>query len=102
MPNSEQLKKIRNAIANRSDEFLSIVQNKTFVKRFKKIDGEKLQRIPQGFPVEHPLAEYLKLKQFFTMVTWEEKECYSKKFLDNVVKVYQESLPFVRFLNEAM
>jgi uncharacterized protein (DUF2461 family) len=69
MPSSEQLKKIRKAIAENGKEFLSIVQSKTFVKNFKKIEGEKLQRVPIGYPQEHPLADWLKHKQFYSGVT---------------------------------
>ena len=102
MPSSEQLKKIRKSIANNSDEFLSIVQSKSFVKNFKTIEGEKLQRIPIGYSVEHPMAEWLKHKQFYTGVTWKENECYSKKFIEKICGVYKDLLPFIRFLNEAM
>mgnify|MGYP001575840130 CR=1 FL=1 len=103
MPDGAQLKLIRSAVANNADEFLTIIQSKQFKKRFGgKIEGEKLQRIPMGYSVDHPMAEWLKLKQFFTMVTWEEKECYSKKFIANVVAVYADGLPLVRFLNEAL
>ncbi|MBS4028751.1 MAG: DUF2461 domain-containing protein [Ignavibacteriales bacterium] len=102
MPNSEQLKKIRKAIADNGKEFLSIVNNKTFIKNFKKIEGEKLQRVPVGYSAEHPMAEWLKHKQLYTGVTWKMDECYSKKFLDKVIVVYKELLPFIRFLNEAL
>jgi len=102
MPSSEQLKKIRKAIAENGKEFLSIVQSKTFVKNFKKIEGEKLQRVPIGYPQEHPLADWLKHKQFYSGVTWKMEECYSKKFLDKVIVVYKDLLPFIRFLNETL
>jgi uncharacterized protein (TIGR02453 family) len=103
MPDGAQLKLIRAAIAQNADEFIALVQRKQFQKRFGgKIEGEKLQRIPMGYAVEHPMAEWLKLKQFYTMVTLEEKECYTKKFITNVVAVYSDGLPLVRFLNNAL
>lgn len=102
MPNGPQLKKIRTAIAQQPQKFRSIVENKNFEKRFKKLEGSKLQRNPQGFPADHPMIEWLKFKQFFSGISWEEAECYSPKFVDKIISVYSELLPLIRFLNEAL
>ena len=40
MPDSGQLKKIRAAIANRSEEFSSIVDNKSFKRKFGGLEGD--------------------------------------------------------------
>jgi uncharacterized protein (TIGR02453 family) len=102
MPDSDQLKSIRRAIAEQSKEFLMIVRDKSFVKRFKKIDGDKLQRVPRGYDPGHPMAEWLKLKQFFVGVEWKEEKCLKKLFVEEIVKVYEEATPFVMFLNDAL
>ena len=102
MPSSDQLKKIRHAIAEQSKEFLSIVQSKTFKKTFDKLEGEKLQRAPLGYPVDHPMIEWLKHKSFFTGVEWGEKECSSAKFVNSIMLVYKDLLPLIRFLNKAL
>lgn len=102
MPDGVQLKKIRNAIANRSDEFLSIVQEEKFKTRFGKLEGSKLQRNPQGFLQDHPMIEWLKYKQFFAGVSWKTEECFSPKFVDKIITVYRDLLPFVRFFNAAL
>jgi uncharacterized protein (TIGR02453 family) len=102
MPDSGQLKKIRAAIANRADEFSSIVDNKSFKRKFGGLEGEKLKRNPLGYSADHPMIEWLKYKQFFTGVEWEEKSCYTPKVVDNIVQVYKDLLPLIRFLNEAL
>ncbi len=102
MPSSEQLKKIRLAIANKPKEFLAIVESRSFKKTFNSIEGEKLQRAPLGYPIDHPMIEWLKHKQFYTGVEWNEEECYSPKFIPKVAKLYQELYPFIRFLNEGL
>jgi len=102
MPDSDQLKKIRREIANRPEVFLSIVNNNQFVKRFKKIDGDKLQRVPIGFDPNHPMAEWLKLKQFFVGVEWGEEKCLRAQFVKEVAKVFEVATPLVAFLNDAM
>jgi len=102
MPDSNQLKSIRRAIAERSKEFLMIVRNKSFVRRFKKIEGDKLQRVPRGYDPGHSMAEWLKLKQFFVGVEWKEEKCLKKLFVEEIAKVYEEATPLVIFLNSAL
>ena len=102
MPVSDQLKRIRRAIADNPKEFLSIVSDDAFVRKFKALEGEKLQRIPLGFPKDHMMAEWLKHKSFYTGIQWEEKKCHTVKFVGNIVHVYKELLPLVKFLNTAL
>lgn len=102
MPENDQLKKIRASIAGKADEFLGIVNNPRLKKTFGKIEGEKLRRVPQGYDPEHPMAEWLKLKQFFVGVSWPESRCRTAAFVENVAEGFRTATPLVRFLNAAM
>lgn len=102
MPSSEQLKKIRRTVADRPKEYLSIISDDTFVKRFGTLQGAKLQRVPRGFPKDHMMGEWLKYKSFYTGVEWKEEVCHTPTFVRKVVQVYKELLPLVRFLNGAL
>lgn len=102
MPDGDQLKKIRRAIADQSEKFLSILRHAKFKKEFGKLEGEKLQRVPQGYEADHPMAEWLKYKQFFVWVEWPETKCLKRGFAEEVAEVYEAAAPMVRFLNEAM
>ena len=102
MPDNDQLKKIRSAIALKYKEFTGIVKAKAFVKRFGTLEGGKLQRVPQGFAPDHPMAEWLKLKQFFVGVEWREDKCLKAAFVKDVARVFEEATPLVDFLNNAM
>jgi len=102
MPDGDQLKKIRKAIAGQPEQFLSIVGQKNFKKVFGKLQGEKLQRVPQGYEADHPMAEWLKHKQFFVWVEWAETRCLREKFVDDVAGNFESATSMVRFLNEAM
>jgi uncharacterized protein (TIGR02453 family) len=102
MPDNDQLKKIRRAIADHSDEFLSIIQNQRFRKCFGKLEGDKLQRAPKGYEPDHPMVEWLKYKQFFVGVEWAESKCLKVKFVSEIAAVFEVASPLVRFLNEAM
>ncbi len=102
MPDGDQLRRLRRAIADRAGEFRSIVQSRTFTKHFGGIEGEKLQRVPRGFEGDHPMAEWLKHKQIYTGAEWGEKECYSRDFVKKLAKAYKDLYSFIRFLNKAL
>ena len=102
MPDGTQLKKIRIAIATKSEEFLSIVENKEFKKRFTPFDWTKLQRVPRGYSENHPMAEWLKFKQFFVGISLPESMCYSKSLVDAAAGICEEASPLVRFLNKSL
>jgi putative ABC transport system substrate-binding protein len=68
LPTGDQLKKIRKAIVDDPEPFLSIVNSRQFRKAFGGIEGEKLQRAPLGYAPDHPLIEHLKHKQFYVGV----------------------------------
>ncbi len=102
MPYGEQLKSIRKAIANRPDEYLSVVEDKRFKKVFGGIMGEKLMKAPLGFPKDHPMIEHLKHKQFFVGKEWDDEAlCYSKRFASVVADVFRDTMPLVRWLIKA-
>jgi uncharacterized protein (TIGR02453 family) len=102
MPDPDQLKGIRKAIAERSDEFLSILNNQRFKKQFGKLDGDRLQRIPKGFDETHPMADWLKLKQFFVGKSLAEAVCYKASLVETIAAVCKDAAPLVKFLNRAV
>lgn len=102
MPDSDQLKGIRKALVQRSDEFLSIVNEQSFKKRFGKIEGDKLQHIPKGFDESHPMSEWLKLKQFFVGKSLVETMCYKASLVEKISDICRDADPLVKFLNRAV
>jgi uncharacterized protein (TIGR02453 family) len=102
LPDNDQLKKIRQGIASHGKEFLSIVENPRFKKRFAPFEWSKLQRIPKGYEENHPMAEWLKFKQFFVGVSFPEAKCYRSSLVEIVARVCEQAAPLVRFLNACM
>ncbi|RPI04328.1 MAG: DUF2461 domain-containing protein [Ignavibacteriae bacterium] len=102
IPDGDQLKKIRKAIATRGEEFLSIVQDRRFQKRFAPFEWSTLQRIPKGYDESHPMAEWLKFKQFFVGVTLPESKIYSESLVGETARICEEASPLVRFLNKSL
>ncbi len=102
LPDNEQLKKIRRAIVEHDKEFSTIIEASKFKKLFGTVRGSKLSRPPKGFAPDHPMVEYLKLKQFFVGVEWDETVCYKKNLDAKIAATCKEIAPFINFLNDAL
>ena len=102
LPDNDQLKKIRKGIAEHPKEFLEVVNKPSFKKMFPAISGEKLTRPPKGYDPNHPMIEWLKMKQFFTGLEMKEEICYKKDLAKVIAKYCKELAPLVNYLNTAM
>lgn len=102
MPESSQLRVIRKAMDNESDRFLSILEDDNFQKAFGTLEGDKLSRVPRGYPVDHPLAEYLKYKSVFVGATFSESACRKREFVAQAARVFETVSPLVQFINDAL
>lgn len=102
MPPNDLLRDIRQAIVEHSGDFLSIVGDNSFRRRFGELEGDKLQRVPQGFETTHPMAGWLKYKWLYAGVTWPHEKSFSPKFVREAAQIYQHVTPLVRFLNKAL
>ena len=102
MPDEDQLKKIRKGIAEHSAEFLSVVHHPEMKRVLGVLEGEKLQRAPKGYEPDHPMAEWLKYKQFFVGTSWPEKRCLKAGFVADVGRAFEAASPLVNFLNNAL
>lgn len=102
MPDSGQLKEIRKAIAGHGEEFLAIMNARPFKKRFGRMEGDRLQRMPKGYDEEHPMGEWLKLKQFFVGVSMKGDTCLTAGYVKMAASICEDAAPLVRFLNNAL
>jgi len=101
MTEPKNLKAIREAISSDGDEFLKILNKKSF-KDILELQGTKLVKVPQGFDREDPMGDYLKFKQFTVFHPLSDADVLDKDFVKNTAKVLKEIYPFNRFLNEAI
>jgi uncharacterized protein (TIGR02453 family) len=102
MPDSDQLKKIRSALADHGEDFLAVVGSRAFKKRFGEIKGNSLQRIPKGYDESHPMAQWLKLKQFFVGISLPESACYKESLVETIASICKDATPLIRYLNQAL
>lgn len=101
MPEPALLKKVRQEIDYDLESFKAIVEDKSFKKRFSKLNGEALSKPPQGYEADNPAIEYLKMKSITAGHAMKDEELTSKTALKNVVSVFTTLSPLVNFLNRA-
>ena len=100
MPPAPWLSAIREKISESPDEIVKIINSKKFKKYFGKIEGEKLKKMPKGYPADHPQIELLKYKSYLIMNEVPDKMVLSDEYFDYVIDVFKAMKPFNDYLNE--
>jgi uncharacterized protein (TIGR02453 family) len=93
-PDADSLHKVRERIVTHDKEWKAL-------KRLG-VSGETLKRVPQGFDPGHPLAEDLKLKDFFAEESLTEREICAPDFLERFTGICRRHLPLMAFLAKAL
>ena len=103
-PGNKILKSIREAIDYNGEEFVKILNKKSFQDTFGGLieTEEKLSTSPKGFNQDHQFIELLRHKTFAVEHRLTQKEVISDNFEEKVITVYKEMLPFRRYLNQAV
>lgn len=94
--------RIRNDIETYADNFLGIVEEPAFKNTFVNLGGESLKRVPQGFSLESPVAEYLKLKHITPHCPMSDSDILSANAFPKIVEVFKQMKPLIGFLNTAI
>jgi uncharacterized protein (TIGR02453 family) len=101
LPPSGWLRSIRNAIYFQPNDFKKIIEDKTFVKTFGEISGEKLSRPPQGFDASYPEVELLKYKSYTAIHSMSNQDLGKKNLIEYTATIFRTMYPLNSFLNEA-
>jgi uncharacterized protein (TIGR02453 family) len=101
-PQTAQLQAVREHIAANTGRLRAIVESPGFRRQVGNLEGERLQRVPRGFPKDHRAAEYLKYRQFLAGRELPAPFACSPKFYGTVVAVFRQVAPLARFLNEPL
>ena len=102
MPSTSDLQAIRNQIASTHPRLHRLVTAPPFKKTVGGLTGDRLTRVPNGYPKEHPAAHYLQFKQFIGGCEYEAAFATSPRFYRELLRVFKSVTPLVRFLNTAM
>jgi len=101
-PDTSQLHAVREHIAAHHRRFRAIVESPAFRRAVGALDGERLLRVPRGFPKDHPAAEYLRFRQFLAGREYPPAFAASPRFYATLLSVFRQVIPLIRFLNEPL
>jgi uncharacterized protein (TIGR02453 family) len=101
-PQTAQLHAVREHIAENSRRLRSIVQSAAFTRTIGRLEGEKLQRVPRGFPKDHDAAEFLVFRQFLAGRELAPAAASTSRFYPSVLETFRLIVPLIRFLNEPL
>jgi len=99
MPQPPQLLAVRQHIAANTRQLRAIVESPAFRRKVGRLEGNKLTRVPRGFPKDHEAAEYLKHRHFIAGADLPPALAASPRFYGTLLAVFREVLPLARFLN---
>jgi len=101
-PQTSQLQLVREHIATNVRRLRAIIDSPPFRRHVGSLEGERLQRVPRGFPRDHQAAEYLKLRQFLAGREFAATLATNPRFYATLLSVFRQVAPLARFLNEPL
>jgi uncharacterized protein (TIGR02453 family) len=102
MPEAAVLKKIRQEIDYSGQELRAILEEPTFKKIFKGLEGEQLKSVPKGFDPEHPYLDLLKFKSFIASSPLTDEEIGDGSYKQKAVDGFKIMKPLHDFLTKAV
>lgn len=102
MPQSPDLKKIREAIYQSPDEYLEIINAPDFKETFGEVHGEELKTAPKGFDKDWEHIALIRKKSYVGMKEFDCDALGSDKLLDMCRNTYKTLYPLNRFLNDIL
>jgi uncharacterized protein (TIGR02453 family) len=101
-PETAQLHAVREHIASNHRRLASIVESASFKRIVGEVEGEKLQRVPRGFPPDHAAADWLRFRQFLAGREIAPPVVTTARLYPAVLETFRAVVPLIRFLNEAL
>ncbi|MEQ1884704.1 MAG: DUF2461 domain-containing protein [Bryobacteraceae bacterium] len=97
MPGPQELLAVRNFLAENHKDFRKAAALPR--KLMGDLHGDSLQRVPKGFPAEHPAADLLKMKQWLYYKVLDADLATSPQLPGELVKRFKSMSPVMEMLN---
>ena len=104
MPETIELKKVRQEIDYCFPEFKKIISAASFKKNYGELEREKGQvliNIPKGYDKENPAGEFLKLKSFVATKYIPDKALHESELINEVANYFKALTPLLKFMNRS-
>ena len=99
-PEPVRLAAFRRAVDEQPETTMAVLEEKGFRARFEPVHGDALKRMPTGYPVDHPDADLLKLKDVTFGRELAEKEVLSASLPSILATDFAAAVPVMAFLAE--
>ena len=97
-PPTAKLAAFRNVVADDPEAVHRFIDEPRFVATFGQMSGDKLKRVPQGFPADHPEAELLKHKDLTFGHRLSDDDVTSPGLPDVIADSFEIAVPVMRWL----
>ena len=98
-PSSDDMKRIRAAIADDPDELRQIITSKAFKSTFGELKGQQVKTAPKGYKKDDPAIDLLRYKQFLISRSFTDKEMLAPDYADKVVATFKAMRPFFDYMS---
>jgi len=105
MPDTVELKKLRQEIDYCLPEFKKLLSNSSFKKQYNGLEmneAQMLVNIPKGYEKENPAACFLRLKSFVATKNIDDNLLQTPQLVNEVSSAFKALMPLVKFMNRAM
>jgi uncharacterized protein (TIGR02453 family) len=105
MPESANLKKLRQEIDYNYDELKEILNEKKFKKIYGNVfrNGDlSLTTMPKGYEKDNPAADYLKLKSMIAETTVRDEELIKSSLHKKTIESFLALQPLLNFINRSI
>jgi uncharacterized protein (TIGR02453 family) len=97
-PGPAQLTAWRRLVADDLGAVREVIEAPVFRATFGELDGDRLKRVPTGFPAGHPGAELLKLKDVTFGRRLSDRDVMSPRLPDVLAETYRAAVPILGLL----
>jgi uncharacterized protein (TIGR02453 family) len=97
-PEKPWLDAFRRGVVDDSTGLRKLADEPRFREMFGSLGGDSLQRVPTGFPADHPEAELLKRKDVTFGRRLSDREAESPELPDLIAASFEVAMPVMRYL----
>ena len=97
MPFPDTLKSLREEVLYNGEPLDKAIKK---AKGFKLDTGRSMKRVPNGYPKDHPYAEYLKQRDWLLVKEVDDKHLYSPNLVEWVLEEFKKTKDFCQWLNQ--
>ncbi len=97
-PEPPRLAAFRRLLDADPERVLAAIADPGFVGEFAAVKGDRLTRVPQGYPKDHPQAELLKLKDVIFSRRLSDAEVFSPSLPETIAVSFAKAVPVFALL----